>query len=187
MAVSRGEGRVRHPVSRTYRSGRGRELGQAPRLFQREPPKMIRPARTGDRTREAPMHPMSTRLVSGSVLAVLLCAAPAGIAAEERRGAAVLVLRSDGLEAPGSSSRSSPRRSFSVEAERTLRSLAPRSTPFISSGGPKGNGDDCRFPGRGFGRGGAGVSPAVLIRSTGTPPLSPGPWRADWALSSAYG
>jgi hypothetical protein len=47
------------------------------------------------------MHPMSTRLVSGSVLAVLLFAAPAGIAAEERRGAAVLVLRSDGLEVPG--------------------------------------------------------------------------------------
>jgi hypothetical protein len=44
---------------------------------------------------------MSARFVSGSVLALLLCTAPAGIAAEERRGAAVLVLRSDGLEAPG--------------------------------------------------------------------------------------
>ena len=62
---------------------------------------MIRPARTGDKIKEAFAHSISVRFVSGSVLAVLLCAAPAGIAAEERRGAAVLVLRSDGLEVPG--------------------------------------------------------------------------------------
>jgi hypothetical protein len=44
---------------------------------------------------------MLVRFVSGFVLAVLLCAAPAGITAKERRGAAVRVLRSDGLEVPG--------------------------------------------------------------------------------------
>ncbi|MCK7514953.1 MAG: hypothetical protein MZV70_70410 [Desulfobacterales bacterium] len=52
--------------------GRGPALGTAAKILQRRPLEVTRPARTGDRTREAPMHPMSARLVSGSVLAAIL-------------------------------------------------------------------------------------------------------------------